>query len=69
MTLQIEVDNNIADKFLWLLENFKNDIKIKIIDHEINKIIKPIKEGLKEVNEAKNSKVKLEDAWKVLDEL
>jgi len=30
-TIQLEVNDNILDKILWLLNSFKNDIKIKKI--------------------------------------
>ena len=31
-TFQIEVDDNIADKVLWFLENLKENITIKKLD-------------------------------------
>ena len=35
MTLTIDINDNVADKILYFLENFKNDVKI-IKQHPIN---------------------------------
>ena len=39
-TFQIEVDDNIADKVLWFLENIKENITIKKLDSSYSSDLK-----------------------------
>ena len=72
-TFQLEVNDNISDKIIWLLSSFKNDVKIKKIDTQNNTKLEDIKISIKtaleEVKESKNNNVKLNDSWDLVDEL
>ena len=72
-TFQLEVNDNISDKILWLLSSFKNDIKIKKIENrdfdKLDDIKASVKTALNEVKSAKDNNKKLDDAWALLDEL
>ncbi|MFK5974976.1 MAG: hypothetical protein QM493_00585 [Sulfurovum sp.] len=72
-TFQLEVNDNISDKILWLLSSFKNDVKIKKIDtknyNKLEEIKISVKTALKEVEESKENNIKLNDAWDLVDEL
>ena len=70
---QLEVNDNISDKILWLLSNFKNDVKIKKIDtienQKLDEIKLSVKTALEEVENSKKNNIKLTNAWDLLDEL
>ena len=70
-TFQLEVNDTIADKILWLLNNFHNDVKIKRIPQEDNPdtIAQSVAQGLKEAKLAETKKQPLENAWDLVDEL
>lgn len=72
-TYQLEVNDNISDKILWLLNSFKHDVKIKKIENtdfdELNHIKSSVKTALNEVEFAKKNNKKLDSAWDLLDEL
>jgi hypothetical protein len=71
-TFKIEVNDNIADKILWLLSSFKNDVKIEKIsksDKSVDTLSLSVKQALEEVEASKKNGVKLDSAWKLLDEL
>ncbi|MEA3315486.1 MAG: hypothetical protein U9Q30_06505 [Campylobacterota bacterium] len=71
-TFQLEVNDNISDKILWLLNSFKNDVKITKIDNtnsELNNITTSVKTALNEVKYAKDNNKELDNAWDLLDEL
>jgi len=72
-TFQLEVNDNISDKIMWLLSSFKNDVKIKKIDTKnqtnLEEIKTSIKNALEEVEESKKNNIKLKDAWDLVDEL
>lgn len=72
-TFQLEVSDNISDKILWLLNSFKNDIKIKKIKNrdfdKLDDIKASIRTALNEVKFVKDNNKKLDDAWDLLDEL
>lgn len=70
---KIEVNDNIADKILWLLNSFKNDVKVEPIitsdSDKIEKITASVKTALDEVKDAKSKNQKLKSAWDLVDEL
>ncbi len=70
-TFQLEVNDTIADKILWLLNNFHNDVKIKRIPQEksADTISQSVAQGLKEAKLAETKKQPLENAWDLVDEL
>ncbi len=72
-TFQVEVSDNIADKIVWLLSSFEDDIKIKKISNNIENsadhISASVKKALDEVEISKKENSKLDDAWKLVDEL
>ena len=72
-TYQLEVNDSISEKILWLLSSFKNDVKIKKIDtinyDKLEEVKASVKVALIEVKESKENNTKLNDAWDLLDEL
>jgi len=70
---QLEVNDNISEKILWLLSSFKNDVKIKRIDVDnstkIDEVVVSIKTALKEVEDSQRNKIPLNNARDLLDEL
>ena len=72
-TYQLEVNDNISEKILWLLNSFKNDVKIKRIDVDnstkLDEVVVSIKTALKEVEDSQRNKIPLNNARDLLDEL
>ena len=72
-TYQLEVNDNISEKILWLLSSFKNDVKIKRIDVDnstkLDEVVISIKTALKEVEDSQRNKIPLNNARDLLDEL
>ncbi|MFP4485931.1 MAG: hypothetical protein ACLFOC_03155 [Campylobacterales bacterium] len=72
-TFKLEVSDNISDKILWLLNSFKNDVKVQKIDstdfEKLEEIKTSVKTALKEVDESKKNGTKLKNAWDMLEEL
>ena len=72
-TYQLEVNDNISEKILWLLNSFKNDVKIKRIDVDnstkLDEVVVSIKTALKEVENSQRNKIPLNNARDLLDEL
>ena len=72
-TYQLEVNDNISEKILWLLSSFKNDVKIKRIDVDnstkLDEVVVSIKTALKEVEDSQRNKIPLNNARDLLDEL
>ena len=67
MEISLNIKNeNIANKILWMLEHFKNEIEIKI---ENNFILNDIKQGLQEIKEIKNGKDNSRPVEELLNEL
>ena len=67
MEISLNIKNeNIANKILWMLEHFKNEIEIKI---ENNFILNDIKKGLEEIKEIKNGKDNSKPVEELLNEL
>ncbi len=70
---QLEVNDNISDKILWLLSSFKNDVKIKKInlnnDTKLDEITISVKNALNEVENSKKNNIELNNAWDLVDEL
>jgi len=66
----IEVNDNIADKILWLLDSFKNDVKvIPNNTDKLNSVAKSLNNALDELEKSKQSNTPRQDAWDLLDEL
>ena len=66
----IEVNDNIADKILWLLDGFKNDVKvIPNNTDKLNSVAKSLNNALDEVEKSKQSNTPRQNAWDLLDEL
>jgi len=72
-TYQLEVNDNISEKILWLLSSFKNDVKIKRIDVDnttkLDEVVVSIKTALKEVEDSQRNKIPLNNARDLLDKL
>ncbi len=69
-TFVIEVNDNIADKILWLLDSFKNDVKvIPNNTDKLNSVAKSLNNALDELEKSKQSNTPRQDAWDLLDEL
>ena len=72
-TYQLEVNDNISEKILWLLNSFKNDVKIKRIDVDnttkLDEVVVSIKTALKEVENSQRNKIPLNNARDLLDKL
>jgi len=70
---QLEVNDDISDKILWLLNSFKNDVKIKKIQLDdstkVDKITSSVKKALDEVEYSKEKGASLNNAWDLVDEL
>ncbi len=69
-TFKIEVDDSVADKILWFLNNL-NDVKIQKIDtaSEVDDIVCSIQESIKEVKDLNKNPKSLQNAWDLVDEL
>jgi hypothetical protein len=67
----IEVNDNIADKILWLLDSFKNDVKVipNNSNNKLDTITKSLNSALDEVEKSKQSNTPRQNAWDLLDEL
>jgi len=70
---QLEVNDDISDKILWLLSSFKNDVKIKKIKLDnctkVDEITSSVKKALEEVEYSKKNSIRLSNAWDLVDEL
>ena len=67
MEISLNIKNeNIAEKVIWMLEHFKNEIEIKIIN---DRILNDFKEGLKEIQQIKNGNDTSRDIEEFLNEL
>ncbi|RLA07966.1 MAG: hypothetical protein DRQ51_04320 [Gammaproteobacteria bacterium] len=72
-TYQLEMNDNISDKILWLLGSFKNDVTIKKIEQDnlakLDELSVSVSRALKEADESKKNNKPLTNAWDVLDDL
>ena len=67
MEISLNIKNeNIAEKVIWMLEHFKNEIEIKIIN---DRILNDFKEGLKEIQQIKNGNDTSRNIEEFLNEL
>jgi len=72
-TITIEVNDTIADKILWLLDNFKKDVKIvknSTTEHyQVNSIVKSVETALHEAEQSKRNNTPRQSALDLLNEL
>ncbi len=67
----IEVNDTVADKILWLLDSFKNDVKVipNTTQNPLDALANSLKKALDEVEETQKSSTPRQSAWDLLDEL